>query len=69
MDVGNVCVFLSICEPTNVFQKIAEFDSPVNLLKNTTSIFYSLNKEAGLVQQLWLEKKTFVTIGIQGEYK
>lgn len=50
MDVGNVCVFLSICEYTNFFQKIAEFDSPANLLKNTTSIFYSLTKEAGLVQ-------------------
>jgi len=32
-----------------ILNQLAEFDSPANLLKDTTSIFYSLAKEAGLV--------------------
>ena len=29
--------------------KIAEFDSPQNLMKDTSSIFYGMAKNAGLV--------------------
>ncbi|KJA15567.1 hypothetical protein HYPSUDRAFT_48272 [Hypholoma sublateritium FD-334 SS-4] len=32
--------------------KVAEFDTPANLLANTSSIFYSLAKEAGLISDI-----------------